>query len=104
MVRAQVGNDTDVIAIVPRGVGSTFPPITCDASDSSASQRFRDINDAQPGYANTSLSETYALGKALGLDRGSVTPNLIPYVGTMHVARDMDYVLNVLGQDKLSYL
>lgn len=50
------------------------------------------------------LSETYAVGETLGRDCDSVTPDLIPYVGTVHVARDMDYVRQALGQDKLSYL
>lgn len=85
-------------------MGSTFPPITCDATEFASTQRSRDIRDSQPGYHNGSLGESYAAGEALGLDCGLVTPNLIPYVGTVHVAKDMDYVLQALGQDKLSYL
>lgn len=94
----------DIIGVVPRAVGSTFPPITCEATDAIAAQRTADILNALPGYTNASLGETYAAGEAIGLDCGLVTPNLIPYVGTVHVARDMDYVLQALGQDKLSYL
>lgn len=104
LLRAQVGNDTDLIGIVPRAVGSTFLPITCDATDFAFTQRSKDITDPQPGYTNKSLGESYAVGEGLGLDCGLVTPDLIPYVGTVHVAKDMDYVLQALGQDKLSYL
>lgn len=104
MLRAQVGNDVDLVGIVPRGVGSTFPPITCDATDLASAQRYRDITDSQPGYTDKSLNESYAVGGLLELDCDLVTPSLIPYVGTVHVAKDMDYVLQILGQDKLSYL
>ncbi|KAF7512022.1 hypothetical protein GJ744_002735 [Endocarpon pusillum] len=104
LLRAQVGNDVDLVGIVPRGVGSTFPPITCDATDLASAQRNRDITNSQPGYTDKSLNESYAVGKSLELDCDLVTPSLIPYVGTVHVAKDMDYVLQILGQDKLSYL
>lgn len=104
ILRAQVGNDTDIVGVVPRAVGSTFPPVTCDATDDIAMRRSEAIVDAQPGYHNASLSESYALGEALGLDCGLVTPDLVPYVGTVFVARDMNHVLQALGQDKLSYL
>ncbi|KAI9786524.1 MAG: hypothetical protein M1816_007906 [Peltula sp. TS41687] len=104
LLRARVGNDTDLIGVVPRAVGSTSPPITCDVTDSAATRRFDEFEGSQPGYSNKSLVETYAVGKALRLDCGLVTPDLIPYVGTVHVARDMDFVLQALGQDKLSYL
>lgn len=92
------------MGIVPRAVGSTFPPITCDATDAISDRRYNEFMDALPGYTNKSLVESYAVGKAIGLDCASVTPDLIPYAGTVHVARDMDYVLQALSQDKLSYL
>ncbi|KAI9887838.1 MAG: hypothetical protein M1823_000360 [Watsoniomyces obsoletus] len=104
LLRAQVGNGVDLVGIVPRGVGSTFPPITCDATDDIVAERQNNITASQPGYRSESPIETYEVGKALGRDCGSVTPDLIPYVGTVHVARDMDYVRQALGQDKLSYL
>lgn len=99
-----MGNDSDIVAIVPRAVGSTFPPITCDATDAASTRREWDIAGAQPGYANTSISESYAIGQGLGLDCALVTPQLIPYAGTFYVAHDMDYVLQKLGNQKLSYL
>ena len=103
-LRAQIGDENDIVGVVPRGVGSTSPPFTCDVSELAANRRDQDIQNADPGYSNTSLVETYAIGKGLGLDCSLVVPKLLPYIGTVAVARDMDYVLKALGQDKLSYL
>lgn len=104
IIRAQVGNDSDIIGVVPRGVGSTFPPITCDPVDLVGVVRGQDITNALPGYSNTSLNEIYAAGESLGADCGVTAPNLIQHIGTMSVARDMNFVLEALGQEKLSYL
>ena len=104
VLRAQVGNDTDIIAIVPRGVGSTLPAITCDASDLTAYQRLWEIEDTLPGYTPFSTAESYAIGQSYGLDCALVTPDLVPYVGTIYAAHDMDFVRQALGQEKLSYI
>jgi pimeloyl-ACP methyl ester carboxylesterase len=104
ILRTHVGNHTDIIGVVPRAVGSTFPPITCDSSDETASRRVNAISAAQPGYTNTSLYETYAVGRSFGIDCALVTPGLVPFAGTTHVARDMNYVLGILGEEKLSYM
>ena len=104
LLRAQVGNDSDIIAVVPRGVGSTFPPMTCDATDLDATRRLWEIQDALPGYTRKSAAESYALGQNLGLDCASVAPDILPYIGTIYAAHDMDFVRQALGQEKLSYL
>ncbi len=102
--RAQVGNDSDIIAVVGRGVASTFPPITCDATEEIASQRSQAIAEAKPGTNDTALETLYGLAKDLGRDCGRVTPDLVPYAGTFYVAKDMNHVLQALKQDKISYL
>jgi hypothetical protein len=99
-----VGNASEIIAIVPRAVGSTFPPITCDATDTASVRREWEVEDAQPGHTNGSISESYAIGLGLGLDCALVTPQLIAYAGTYYVAHDMDFVLQALGKEKLSYM
>ena len=104
LLRAQVGNDSDIIAVVPRGVASTFPPMTCDATDLDATRRLWEIQDALPGYTRKSAAESYALGQNLGLDCASVAPDILPYIGTIYAAHDMDFVRQALGQEKLSYL
>jgi pimeloyl-ACP methyl ester carboxylesterase len=104
LLRAQVGNESDIIAVIPRGVGSTFPPITCDASDLASMRTLWEIQGTLPGYTPRSSLESYTIGQNLGLDCGLVTPDLIPYVGTVYVAHDMEFVRQALGQEKLSYL
>jgi pimeloyl-ACP methyl ester carboxylesterase len=104
LLRAQVGNGSDIIAVVPRGVGSTFPPITCDTSDLASMRTLWEIQGTLPGYTPRSSLESYTIGQNLGLDCGLVTPDLIPYVGTVYVAHDMDFVRQALGLEKLSYL
>ena len=104
LLRAYIGTESDIITIVPRGVGATFPPITCDATDFAASQRNWEIQDTLPGYTRESLVESYVIGKAYGLGCGLVTPDLVPFVGTVSAAHDMEFVRRALGQEKLSYL
>lgn len=43
------------------------------------------------------MAETYLLGQSLGLDCATVTPKLLPYIGTVYVAHDMDFVRQALG-------
>ena len=104
LLRAQVGDDTDVIGVVPRGVGATFPPITCDATDAATALRNTAVGNSPPGYANTSLSESYQIGKGLAIDCGNVAPKLFPVIGSVFTASDMDYVRQALGEDKLNFL
>lgn len=104
VLRVYLGNDTDIIGVVPRGVGATFPPIACEASESVIQQRDDVFLSSLPGYTNLSIVESFALGESIGADCRVVSPELVPYVGTTFAARDMDYVLQALGQDKLSYL
>ena len=104
LLRAQVGNGSDIIAVVPRGVGSTFPPITCDVTDLAYIRGLWDFRNTLPGYTRVGVAESYAIGRQLGLDCDLITPDLIPYIGTVFIARDMEFVRQALGQQKLSYL
>ena len=104
LLREQVGPGLDIIAIAPRGVGSTLPAMTCDSTDLIASRRLWEAQDTLPGYPSDSAAETYALGESLGLDCASISPDLVSYTSTVHVARDMEYVRQALGQDKILYI
>ena len=103
LLRAYVGNDSDIIVVVPRGVSATFPPMTCDATALQVTERLLETQNTLPGYDQASLEETYAIGESLRLDCAAIKPDLIPYIGTVFVANDMEYVRNALGQEKLSY-
>lgn len=104
MLRAYVGQEADIVAVVPRGVGATLPSVTCDVSDTLATQRQWAIQNILPGYDEYAVSLNYALGQSIGLDCNSTSPDLIPYVGTEFSARDMDVVLRALGQEQMDYL
>ena len=103
-LRAYIGNSSDLVVVVPRGVGSTFPAMTCDANDFAGTQRALEEQNNLPGYFNRSLLESYTIGVDLGIDCGVATPDVIPYVGTVSTAHDMDSVRHALGQKQLSYL
>lgn len=104
LLRAYVGPDYDIIGVVPRAVGATFPAITCDATEYAAIRRFWETDDTLPGYTPTSLVDSYLIGENLGLDCESFQPDLVPYSGTVSVARDMEFVRQALGQSHLHYL
>lgn len=102
-LRAYIGDDADIIVVVPRGIGATFPPMTCDATDILATLRAWEMQNTLPGYDQASLEETYAIGESVHLDCPSIKPDLVPCIDTVSVARDMEFVRNALGQEKLSY-
>ena len=104
LLREQTGAGFDIIAIAPRGVGSTLPAMTCDSTDLIASRRLWEVQDTLPGFPSNSAAENYAIGQSLGLDCASISPDLVSYTSTVHVARDMDFVRQALGQDKLLYI
>ena len=56
LFRAQVGNDPDIITTGPRGVGSTYLPMTCGATDYIASQRLWEMEDTLPRYPPNFIS------------------------------------------------
>jgi pimeloyl-ACP methyl ester carboxylesterase len=62
------------------------------------------MSDTLPGYPPTSSEERYAIGHNIEQDCKTVTPELLPYIGTVYVAHDMDYVRKALGHSSLSYL
>ena len=62
------------------------------------------MSDSLPGYPPTSSQESYAIGQNVHQDCLTVTPDLLPYIGTVYAAHDLDYVRKALGHDSLLYL
>ena len=104
LLRAYVGKKHDIIAVVPRGVGATLPAMTCDITRLQAIERLLEMQNTVSGYDQASLVENYAIGESIHLDCDAMKPDLIPYIGTVAVAQDMEHVRKALGQEKLSYL
>ena len=78
--------------------------MTCDATSRAATQRLWEIQGTIVESEPPALTESYAIGESLGLDCGLVRPDLVPYVGTIAAAHDMEVVRDALGQAQLSYL
>ena len=104
-VWAEYAPGSDIIGIVPRGVGATLPAASCYREQSSRKTRLRDLAFRNElGYTNASMNimDTNAVG--FGLDCANVSTEVLPYMGTVSTAQDMNYVLEMLGQEKLRFV
>jgi pimeloyl-ACP methyl ester carboxylesterase len=92
----------DVVGFDPRGVGQSTPSIDCHA-DQEAEGVY-----AQPFVTPDTLDvraivgrDTSYIGKCLRLNGSK---DILPYVSTANVARDLDRLRQAVGDAKLSYL
>lgn len=88
---AKLGERYDLVAFDPRGVGHSAP-VSCAGSQETGEDAATD--------AAAQLAALRAVAGRCELASGPV----LPYVGTVHVARDMDAVRRALGDAKLNYL
>ncbi|MER5762014.1 alpha/beta hydrolase [Streptomyces sp. NPDC002082] len=88
---AELNKRYDLVAFDPRGVGRSAP-ITCGGG--------APAGGAAPTGPAAELAALRAVAKRCALDSGPV----LPYVGTVSVARDMDLLRQALGEDKLDFL
>ncbi|MFD3802375.1 alpha/beta hydrolase [Streptomyces sp. NPDC058611] len=88
---AKLGERYDLVAFDPRGVGHSAP-VSCAGSQETGEDAATD--------AAAQLAALRAVAKRCELASGPV----LPYVGTVNVARDMDAVRRALGDAKLNYL
>ena len=87
----------DLIAFDPRGVGYSTP-LDCH----STLQKLVAADPTPDSEAEwTALDDASA---AFAAECASKSPELLPFVGTVNVARDMEQVRAALGEDKLDYL
>ncbi|QEU79384.1 alpha/beta hydrolase [Streptomyces subrutilus] len=87
---AELGERYDLVSFDPRGVGHSAP-VSCAGSQDTAGE----ADDAA-----AQLAALRAVVRRCELASGPV----LPYVGTVHVARDMDLLRRALGDAKLHYL
>ncbi|MGW5847074.1 alpha/beta hydrolase [Streptomyces sp. NPDC055254] len=90
-VFADLGERYDLVAFDPRGVGRS-EPVSCGGSQS--------VQDEEVGDAASQLAALRAVVRRCELASGPV----LPYIGTVHVSRDMDVIRRVLGDRKLNFL
>ncbi|MFF3212512.1 alpha/beta hydrolase [Streptomyces sp. NPDC002886] len=91
---AELNKRYDLVAFDPRGVGHSAP-VTCGGMTQGGGG-----GTAAPTGPAAELAALRAEAKRCALDSGPV----LPYVGTVSVARDMDLLRRALGEDKLDYL
>ncbi|HEU4677007.1 MAG TPA: alpha/beta fold hydrolase [Motilibacteraceae bacterium] len=89
----------DVVGFDPRGVGKSTP-VRC------LSDRQTDVFLATDGSPDTGAEEQRLVdeSKLLGQQCEKAAPKLLPHLGTVDAARDMDVLRAVLGDPKLNYL
>ncbi|MFD8980460.1 alpha/beta hydrolase [Streptomyces sp. NPDC059564] len=88
---AKLGERYDLVTFDPRGVGLS-EPVSCGGS--------QQVGDEVPADAASQLAALRAVARRCALHSGPV----LPYVGTVNVARDMDAIRRALGDEKLNYL
>ncbi|UGQ09113.1 alpha/beta hydrolase [Yinghuangia sp. ASG 101] len=90
----------DIVGFDPRGVGGSAPVVCLDdeARDRTNADDGPDPKDPGAAAYADRLDQEFAAGCQ------AKSGDLLPYVGTRNVARDMDVLRAVLGDGKLNYL
>ncbi|MEU2437352.1 alpha/beta hydrolase [Streptomyces rubradiris] len=94
----------DIVGFDPRGVAGSKPAVDCGPDDEA--DTWADDAAPQPLHPATAeqrravLADAESMVAACERHSGSI----LPHVGTVDAARDMDVLRAVLGDDKLSYL
>jgi pimeloyl-ACP methyl ester carboxylesterase len=101
MKNTEVARRFDLVGFDPRGIGASTPTIHCLTAAEQDQQRGTDILDPSP--AGVARAEAAARQTADGCARKTGVA-LLANVGTRDVARDMDVLRGVVGDEQLSYL
>lgn len=97
----EIGRRFDIVGFDPRGIGASEPPVECRTTEEQDAERLdNDLDTSPAGVAQTEAEER---GFAQ-LCAERVGPEVLANIGTRDVARDMDVLRAVLGDEKLSYL
>jgi pimeloyl-ACP methyl ester carboxylesterase len=93
-------NRFDIVGFDPRGVGGSHPALRCTTG-----QELDQINQAG-GFPMTglNLASQLAASKLYAAKCEQRAGGLLPYMGTVNTAKDMDILRAALGESKLTYL
>ncbi|MFE2409047.1 alpha/beta hydrolase [Kitasatospora sp. NPDC059408] len=96
----------DIVGFDPRGVAGSKPALDCTPPDEPANPGPTASGTPAPLYPRTPAERAAALADA---DREAAackarSAGILPHVGTLDAARDLDVLRAVLGDDKLTYL
>ncbi|GLX50787.1 protease [Streptomyces hygroscopicus subsp. hygroscopicus] len=92
-----LANGYDVVTFDPRGVGRSSPVSCGGGGDQAAAVTGA---DADLGHPQALLRQLKRSADACARSSGDV----LPYVGTVNAARDLDVIRQALGDEKLNYL
>ena len=99
VVTSQVRDAYDVVGFDPRGVGASSP---IDCVDDAELDAFLAIDYSPDDEAEVAALDGVAAGFAAGCEERSGA--MLPHMGTVDVARDLDVLRAALGDDQLNYL
>lgn len=97
LLSSDIRNRFDLVAFDPRGVGQSTPIICHDSL-----QQFV-AADPSPDNAQE-WTQTEQVSQKFADDCEAKYPNILPFLGTKNVARDMETIRQALGEDKLTYV
>ncbi|MFY1675633.1 alpha/beta hydrolase [Streptomyces sp. WMMC905] len=93
----------DIVGFDPRGVAGSEPAVDCGAEDevgTVADDAPRPLHPATEEQRQAALAEAESTVRACEKHSGSI----LPHVGTLDAARDMDVLRAALGDEELTYL
>ena len=96
---ADVRKNFDIVGFDPRGVGSSHPPVRC-FSGQNLDKFF--ATDTSPDN-QAELNALVDISKLWAGDCGTRDKVLLPYVGTISAAKDIDVLRSALGDPGLTY-
>jgi pimeloyl-ACP methyl ester carboxylesterase len=101
----------DLVGFDPRGVASSKPSIACQSDAQRDKDRLKDwpgfmpSSTAQEVHAANEMSKTFVSDCLQSIsDEGVDAKAFLAQVGTSNVAKDLDVLRGVLGDDKLTYV
>ncbi|MFE0458308.1 alpha/beta hydrolase [Kitasatospora sp. NPDC058965] len=96
----------DIVGFDPRGVAGSKPAVDCGSSDATDQDEPASGDTATSVYPRTDADRNAALADAVRQVAAckAHSGDILPHVGTLDAARDLDVLRAVLGDQKLSYL
>jgi len=110
LLQKVVGTNHDIISFDPRGIGATTPLVDCWSSKLRRdvwSMQDVGVIDSHPGVLYDAYARSIALSRlciaAIGQNETGKENEILSFVSTASVARDMLEIMNKGGREKLRY-